>query len=106
MIYINHEDRREIYTMRSTVTKKDLESAVSITVKAISQKSPLPILSHFLIKAETGRLQISATDLELGIECTIGANVLEEGAFTTPAHTLHQIISLLPEGDITIYKRA
>ncbi|MGV8124085.1 MAG: DNA polymerase III subunit beta [Candidatus Xenobiia bacterium LiM19] len=88
--------------MRTTVSKKELEHAVSITSRAISLKSPLPILSHFLIKAETGKLTISATDLELGIECTVKAQVMEEGAFTTPAKTFQEIINLLPDEDLLL----
>jgi len=88
--------------MRTTVSKKDIEHAVSITSRAISQKSPLPILSHFLVKAETGKLTVSATDLEIGIECTVKAQVMEEGAFTTPARTFQEIVSLLPEEDLLL----
>ncbi len=88
--------------MRTTISKRDIEHAVSITSRAISLKSPLPILSHFLIKAETGKLTISATDLDVGIECTVKAQVMEEGAFTTPAKTFQEIISLLPDEDILL----
>jgi DNA polymerase-3 subunit beta len=88
--------------MRSIVSKKEIEHAVSITSRAISTKSPLPILSHFLIKAETGKITLSATDLEIGIECSIKAQVMEEGAFTTPARTFQEIISLMPDEDLQL----
>lgn len=90
--------------MRVTVNKKNIETAISASSKAIGSKSPLPILSHFLIIAETGCLRILATDLEIGIDYSISASVMEEGSFTTPAKTLQEIISLLPEGDIQITK--
>ncbi|MDQ7826751.1 MAG: DNA polymerase III subunit beta [Candidatus Eremiobacteraeota bacterium] len=90
--------------MRATIHKKDLENAISIASNAISQKSPLPILSHFLINAETGRLKVSATDLELGIECVTDAQVIEEGSFTTPADKFKDIVKLLPDEDLSLQK--
>jgi DNA polymerase III subunit beta len=90
--------------MRATVSKKDFANAISIAREAISEKSPLPILSHFLIKAQTGSLKISATDLEIGVEITIDARVIEEGSFSTPAKTLSDYIGNLPDGDLHLEK--
>jgi DNA polymerase III subunit beta len=90
--------------MRCTISKKDLEQALSISSKAISPKSPLPILSHFLFRAETGNLKVSATDLEIGIECSVKAQVIEEGSFTTPARTIQEIVNLLPDEDLQLLK--
>lgn len=90
--------------MRVTIHKKDLETAISTASRAISSKSPLPILSHFLVVAETGSLRITATDLEIGIEYSMNANVIEEGSFTTPAATFKEIVSLMPDADLHVKK--
>jgi len=46
---------------------------------AISTRSQLPILLNFLIEAREGKLNISATDLEIGIIVEIPAKTEEEG---------------------------
>lgn len=90
--------------MKVIISKKDFENAITIAKSAVSLKTPIPILSHFLLNASEGRLKISATDLEIGIECSIPANIIEEGSFTTPAKTLSDIISLLPDCELTLNK--
>ena len=43
-------------------------------------RSQLPILLNFLLKSEKGKFSISSTDLEIGIEAVIPANIEEEEA--------------------------
>ncbi len=90
--------------MKTTVERKGLLNALSVAFKAISSKSPLPILTHFLLEAGGGRLKISATDSDLGIETAVSAEDSEPGAFTTPAKTFMDIISLIQDDYVTIVK--
>ena len=83
--------------MYCEVSRKDLLNALSIAYKAISAKSPLPILTHFLIEADETGLKISATDSELGIETSVIASTSEKGIFTTPAKAFFDIVNLLSD---------
>lgn len=83
--------------MYCEVSRKDLLNALSVAYKAISAKSPLPILTHFLIEADETGLKISATDSELGIETSVIASTTEKGIFTTPAKTFFDIVNLLSD---------
>jgi len=42
----------------------------------------LSLLANILIATDEGRLRLSATNLELGITCWIGAKIHEEGSTT------------------------
>jgi DNA polymerase-3 subunit beta len=53
-----------------------------------------------LVATEDGRLRLSATNLELGITCWIGAKVEEEGETTVPARTFSDLINTLSEEKI------
>ncbi|MCQ2736744.1 MAG: DNA polymerase III subunit beta [bacterium] len=88
--------------MKTVVKRKELLNALNIAFKAISSKSPLPILTHFLLEAGDGKLKISATDSDLGIETACEAQDCEDGAFTTVAKTLLDIISLMDDEYVTI----
>src|SRR5690349_15653916 len=79
-----------------------MESGIITASKAVNAKSPLPILSHLLVRAEQNSLRFSATDLEMVIECTVPAQVIEPGAFTAPARLLTEIITQLPEAEVSL----
>lgn len=82
--------------MRVSVLQENLQKGLSIVSRAIHSRPTLPILANVMLSTEDARLQLSATNLELGISCWIGANVEEDGAITLPARTLAELVSTLP----------
>jgi len=88
--------------MKVVCDRKALESGILTASKAVNPKSPLPILSHLLVRAENGALHFSATDLEMVIECQVKAEVITAGAFTAPARLLGEIITQLPQTEISL----
>ena len=79
------DDRRGAHPMKVFVNQQQLAHSVSIVSRAVSPRSTLPVLSNILIKTDNGRLRLSATNLELGITCWMGAKVEGEGAITVPS---------------------
>jgi DNA polymerase-3 subunit beta len=59
----------------------------------ISSRTALPILGHVLLKTDKGRLKLSATDLEIGINTWIGAKVEKEGTITVPGRLLADFVA-------------
>ena len=90
------------YTMKLTVTKENLVSAIKRVVNAVSSKITLPALSNILVEAEGDSMILTASDLELSIEARVPAMVFEAGATTFPAKKFMQIANGLPNGDVTI----
>ncbi|NDJ78575.1 MAG: DNA polymerase III subunit beta [Chloroflexi bacterium] len=82
--------------MRVSVLQENLHKGLSIVSRAIQTRPTLPILSNVMLSTEDARLQLSATNLELGITAWIGAKVDEDGAITVPARTLQELVSTLP----------
>jgi len=82
--------------MRVSCLQENLARGLSIVGRAVSPRSTLPILSHILLAAEEGQLRLSATNLEIGINCWVGARVEEEGAIAVPARTLIDLVNTLP----------
>jgi DNA polymerase-3 subunit beta len=70
--------------------------------RAVSGRSTLPILSNVLIEPNSTTVELAATDLELGIKCSFNASVSEKGPITVPAKTISDIVSQLPEADVTV----
>ena len=63
--------------MEFTVRKYDILREVGLTQGVVEKKNTIPILANVLIDADGDRIQISATDLELGIKCTCPAKIKE-----------------------------
>lgn len=86
--------------MDFTAAKSDLLRELNLTQGVIERKTTIPILSNLLVEVSGSRLQISATDLELGLRCSCPGKVEKEGAGTVPAKRLLEIIRSLPDAEI------
>ncbi len=88
--------------MKIEVSKADLGQAISTASRAISARSTLPILSNILFDAEEEVLRLTATDLDTGIRYTMRAKILESGSLTVPAGILGDVISSLPDAEVSL----
>jgi DNA polymerase-3 subunit beta len=88
--------------MKATVSQQNLAHGLSVVSKAVSPRSTLPVLANILIATDEGRLRLSATNLELGVTCWIGARIDEEGSTTVPARTISDMVTALPNDQITL----
>lgn len=86
--------------MKFMATKDNLINGINIVQKAISNKNAIPILSGIYLKAENGKLMLAATDLELGIECKVPIQVIEEGEVVLPAKYLGDLVRKLPDTNL------
>ena len=82
--------------MKVSCLQENLAKGLSIVSRAVAPRSTLPVLGNILLSAEGGRLKLSATTLEMGLTCWIGAKVEEEGATTVPARTFVDLVNTLP----------
>ncbi len=83
--------------MRVAVLQENLHRGLSTVSRAIQARPTLPILANVLLATDDdARLQLSATNLELGITAWIGAKVEQRGQITVPARTLQELVSTLP----------
>ncbi|NQT90602.1 MAG: DNA polymerase III subunit beta [Candidatus Omnitrophica bacterium] len=88
--------------MRIKVEKEILLERIQAIAGVVNSKNTLPILSNILIEAGKDGLKCTTTNLDIGMTTTIPADVLEEGAITTPAKRLTDIIRELPDATIEI----
>ncbi|MFL7792373.1 MAG: DNA polymerase III subunit beta [Anaerolineae bacterium] len=82
--------------MKISCLQENLAKGLGIVGRAVSPRSTLPVLGNVLLATDNGRLKLSATNLEVGINCWIGAKVEEEGATTVPARTFIDLVNSLP----------
>lgn len=66
------------------------------------RNATLPILDNVLLSAASGILELSTTNLEIGIKCFVRGKVEKTGKLTVQAKLLNDYISLLPKERVDI----
>src|SRR5438445_13434714 len=84
--------------MKLTIERAALLKALSHVQSVVERRTTIPILSNVLLRAEAGRLALSATDMDLEIVERVPAQIERDGRTTAPAHTLYDIVRKLREG--------
>ncbi len=88
--------------MKFSVNKERFLERLQLVQSVVSTRSTVPILSNVLLEASDGSLQLTATDLEVGVQASIDAEVETSGSTTLPAKRLLSIVKELPVGTLTI----
>lgn len=68
----------------------------------VSTRTTLAILSNVLLRAREGELELTTTDLDVGVTGSVRADVEDAGATTLPARRLATIIRELPADEIEV----
>jgi DNA polymerase-3 subunit beta len=84
--------------VKVTCLQENLARGLQIAGRAVSTRGSLPILGNVLLRTEGGRLKLTATNLEVGINCWVPAKVDDEGAITVPAKLFTDFVNSLPAG--------
>ena len=87
--------------MKFTTSQSTLSAKLSQLARLVPNSPTHPVLANILIVAKDDRLTLSSFDLSLGLRTGIQATIAEPGAITVPAKLLSEIVSRLPNQDIT-----
>ncbi len=83
--------------MKLTCSQSELNSALQLVSRAVSNRPTHPVLANVLLAADevTGKLRLTGFDLSLGIQTSISASIETSGAITLPAKLFGEIVSKL-----------
>tara|TARA_B100000745_G_scaffold300609_2_gene255973 strand:- start:4821 stop:5924 length:1104 start_codon:yes stop_codon:yes gene_type:complete len=82
--------------MKLECLKKDLEEAVETTTRIVSNTTTLPILKCIVFEATSNKVLLRSTNLELGIEKKLTAQVQKEGSVAIPAQITLSTLKTFP----------
>lgn len=88
--------------MKLVSTKESILEGLQKVQSGIGARTPLPILNNVCLRTADGKLELTATDLEVSVQTTCEAKITREGATTLPARRLFSIIRELPLSDVEI----
>ncbi len=78
--------------MEIKINRDEFFKSISRVQSIIEKRSNMPILSTILLTAKGTDLHVSATDLELGFQQTLPADVINEGSVTISGRKLFEIL--------------
>lgn len=88
--------------MKIIILKENLNNGLNIIGRIAGKNLTLPILNNILIETEKSFINLSSTDLELGIKYWLLAKIEKEGKITVPSKTLTGFVNLLPNKKLTL----
>jgi DNA polymerase-3 subunit beta len=90
--------------MKLICAQNELSSHLSLVNRAVPARPSHPVLANVLLRAdaETQRVSLTGFDLSLGVQTSFSAQVETGGTLTLPAKLLSDIVSRLPDGEITL----
>lgn len=87
--------------MKFTIERDELHEALQKVVNVVPQRSTISMTQNVLINAENGRVELSATDLEISIVSRVEANVEESGSLAVPGRLINDFVRELPNVQIS-----
>ncbi|KPQ40266.1 MAG: DNA polymerase III subunit beta [Phormidium sp.] len=90
--------------MKLVCTQGELNTHLSLTIHAVPSRPTHPVLANVRLTADAEQQQIRLTafDLSLGIRTSFPAQVESSGDVALPAKLLNDIVSRLPDGELTL----
>jgi len=88
--------------VKVTCLQENLARGLQVAGRGVSGRTTLPILGNVLLRTEGGRLRLTTTNLEVGINVWVAAKVDDEGSITVPAKLFTEFVNSLPPGPIEL----
>jgi DNA polymerase-3 subunit beta len=88
--------------VRIRAERDDLVDVLSRAARAVSTRSPLPILQGLLVSVSGRTLRVTGTDLDMTVRTQLEVEVLEEGRTVVAARLLTEAVRKLPPGAVVL----
>ena len=88
--------------MKIICSKTDLSKSINISLKAVPNKTTMPILECILVDASANQIKFVSNDMELGIATIVEGTIEERGIIALDAKIFSEIIRKLPDSQVTI----
>jgi DNA polymerase-3 subunit beta len=91
--------------LKLTTKREELVAKLSIVSRAVSTRAATQALSGVLLTAADGRVTLTATDLDMGMQTALAAEVAEEGSVLLPGRLLAEVARSLADPSVEIESR-
>ncbi len=88
--------------LKVTCPRDELARALGVVSRGVSTRTTVQILAGILLRAEGGRLELAATDMELSLRTSLEASIESDGSVVVPGRLLLELARLLPDAEVAI----
>jgi DNA polymerase-3 subunit beta len=84
--------------MKFSIKKEDIGSELQLLQGIVEKRNTMPILANILINVTEKEIELTGTDLEVGLKTHFTAQIEEEGSITLSGKKIFEVVKSLPEG--------
>jgi DNA polymerase-3 subunit beta len=84
--------------MKFSLPKENLLDELQLLQGIVEKRNTMPILANILMNVTSSEVELTGTDLEVGLKTHFGAEIQEPGAITVNGKKIFEIVKSLPEG--------
>jgi len=88
--------------MKFTIAKEQMMNGLQAVQNIVGSRTTLPILSNVLLRGADGKLELTATDLDVSVSCVVNVDVKKSGAFTVPVKKFFGIVRELSASELEV----
>ena len=88
--------------MEIKAKRGDLLATLYWAQNIVERRNTMPILANALIDAQKNKIQLAATDLEVGVRGEVEGEIVKEGALTVNAKKLYEIVRETPADQVHV----
>ena len=88
--------------MKFKINRDHFSSGLQLVSNVVGARKTMPILQNVLIEAKADMIHLTTTNLDLGVRCSVKANVTEEGSITLPVKDLSKIVRELADMEVCV----
>jgi len=92
--------------MKFSITKEDILQELQLLQGIVEKRSTMPILGNILMTAAENEVELTGTDLEVGLKTHFKADVEEPGSLTVSGKKLFEIVRALSVGQTVNFKES
>ncbi|MFP6854590.1 MAG: DNA polymerase III subunit beta [Opitutales bacterium] len=88
--------------MKFKINRDHFANGLQLVTSVVGVRKTMQILQNVLIEAVDGKVSLITTNLDLGVKCSIKADVSEDGAITLPVRELGNIVRQLAGMEVSV----
>jgi len=90
--------------MKFSIQKENILEELQLLQGIVEKRNTMPILANILINASKNEVEVTGTDLEVGLKTHFEGKVEEPGAITVSGKKIFEIVKSLPDGKIVTFQ--
>src|SRR5918912_593694 len=92
--------------MKFSIDKDRFLASLGVAVRGASTRSAIQTLAGVMLRAESGSVELQATDMELGVRVAVAVDPEREGSAVVPGRLLLDVVRSLPKSDLSLEYRS